>query len=154
MAIRNIVKEGDPVLHKKCRPVERFDEKLAALLDDMIETLKQAGGVGLAGPQVGILRRIFIMDLDDEIIEAINPEIIKQSGKIRDVEGCLSVPNKWGYVTRPKSVVLRAYDRNGVLYERKFSELGARCVCHESGHLDGQLFTELVEEYVKPEREE
>lgn len=153
MATRNIVKEGDSVLEKKCRPVERYDEKLALLLDDMIETLKQAGGVGLAAPQVGILRRIFIMDINDEIIEAINPEIIKRSGKVRDVEGCLSVPNRWGYVTRPKSVVLRAYDRNGNLYERKFTDLGARCACHESDHLEGQLFTALVDEWAEPERE-
>ncbi|MCQ2434117.1 MAG: peptide deformylase [Oscillospiraceae bacterium] len=153
MATRNIVKEGDSVLAKKCRPVERYDEKLALLLDDMIETLKQAGGVGLAAPQVGILRRIFIMDINDEIIEAINPEIIKRSGKVRDVEGCLSVPNRWGYVTRPKSVVLRAYDRNGNLYERKFTDLGARCACHESDHLEGQLFTALVDEWAEPERE-
>ncbi len=154
MAIRNIVKEGDSVLLKKCRPVERFDERLGILLDDMIDTLKAAGGVGLAGPQVGILRRLFIMDLDDEIIEAINPEIVKVSGKVRDVEGCLSVPNKWGYVTRPKTVVLRAYDRHGNQYERKFTDLGARCTCHENDHLDGQLFTALVEEYVEAEREE
>lgn len=153
MATRNIVKEGDSVLAKKCRPVERYDEKLALLLDDMIETLKQAGGVGLAAPQVGILRRIFIMDINDEIIEAINPEIIKRSGKVRDVEGCLSVPNRWGYVTRPKSVLLRAYDRNGNLYERKFTDLGARCACHESDHLEGQLFTALVDEWAEPERE-
>lgn len=152
MAIRNIVKEGDSVLNKQCRPVEKFDEKLQILIDDMIATLKKAQGVGLAAPQVGILRRLFIMDLDDEIVVAINPEIVKQSGKVRDVEGCLSVPNKWGYVTRPKSVVLRAYDQNGKLYERKFTDLGARCTCHEYDHLDGHLFTELVEEYVEAEQ--
>ena len=155
MAIRNIVKEGDPVLAKKCRPVEKFDEKLAQLLDDMTDTLKKAGGVGLAAPQVGILRRVFIMMLEEDgpVIEAINPEIIKASGKIRDVEGCLSVPNRWGYVTRPKSVVLRAYNRNGEQYEMKLKDLGARCACHENDHLDGHLFLELVEEYVKPEQE-
>ena len=153
MAIRNIVKEGDQVLHKKCRPVEKFDEKLAQLLDDMGDTLKKAGGVGLAAPQVGILRRVFIMMLeeDGEIIEAINPEIIKTSGQQRDVEGCLSVPNQWGYVTRPKTVVLRAFDRNGQEYEMKLKELGARCACHENDHLDGHLFLEKVEEFVKPE---
>ena len=156
MAIRNIVKEGDQVLHKKCRPVEKFDEKLAQLLDDMGDTLKKAGGVGLAAPQVGILRRVFIMMLeeDGEIIEAINPEIIKTSGQQRDVEGCLSVPNQWGYVTRPKTVVLRAFDRNGQEYEMKLKELGARCACHENDHLDGHLFLEKVEEFVKPETEE
>ena len=156
MAIRNIVKEGDPVLNKVCRPVEKYDEKLALLLDDMAETLKKAGGVGLAAPQVGILRRVFIMMLeeDGEIIEAINPEIIKTSGQQRDVEGCLSVPNQWGYVTRPKTVVLRAFDRNGQEYEMKLKELGARCACHENDHLDGHLFLEKVEEFVKPEAEE
>ena len=155
MAIRNIVKEGDPVLAKKCRPVEKFDDKLAQLLDDMGETLKKAGGVGLAAPQVGILRRVFIMMLeeDGEIIEAINPEIVKTSGKVRETEGCLSVPNRWGIVTRPKTVVLRAFDRNGQEYELKLKDLGARCACHENDHLDGHLFLEKVEEWVKPEAE-
>ena len=156
MAIRNIVKEGDPVLNKKCRPVEKFDAKLAQLIDDMIDTLKKSGGVGLAAPQVGILRRVFIMDLEDDggIIEAVNPEIVKTSGQVRDVEGCLSVPNQWGYVTRPKTVVLRAYDRNGEQYEIKLKDLGARCACHENDHLDGHLFLEKVEEFVRPETEE
>jgi peptide deformylase len=155
MAIRNIVKEGDPVLQKSCRPVEKFDEKLAQLLDDMGDTLKKAGGVGLAAPQVGILRRVFIMMLDEEgtVIEAVNPEIVKTSGQQRDVEGCLSVPNRWGYVTRPKTVVLRAQDRNGQTFEMKLKELGARCACHENDHLDGHLFLEKVEEFVKPESE-
>lgn len=154
MAIRNIVKNGDPVLKKVCRPVEKFDEKLAQLLDDMIETLKKAGGVGLAGPQVGVLRRVFVMDLDDQIIEAVNPEIIKTSGKLREVEGCLSVPNQWGYVTRPKNCVLRAYNRKGEQYELKLKDLGARCACHENDHLNGHLFLELVEEFVEPEQEQ
>ena len=155
MAVRNIVKEGDPVLTKHCRPVEKFDAKLAQLLDDMTETLKKTGGVGLAAPQVGILRRAFIMILEEngEVIEAVNPEIVRTSGKVRDLEGCLSVPNRWGYVTRPKTVVLRAYDRNGEQYEMKLRDLGARCACHESDHLDGHLFTELVEEYYTPEAE-
>lgn len=155
MAIRNIVKEGDSVLLKKCRPVEKFDEKLAQLLDDMAETLTKSGGVGLAAPQVGILRRVFIMMLDEDgtVIEAVNPEIVKTSGKVRDVEGCLSVPNRWGYVTRPKTVVLRACNRNGEQYELKLRDLGARCACHENDHLDGHLFLEKVEEFVKPEQD-
>lgn len=155
MAIRNIVKEGDPVLTKKCRTVEKFDDKLAQLLDDMAETLRKTGGVGLAAPQVGILRRAFIMILEEngDVIEAVNPEIVKTSGKVRDVEGCLSVPNRWGYVTRPKTVTLRAFDRNGEQYEMKLRDLGARCACHENDHLDGHLFTELVEEYYTPEAE-
>lgn len=153
MAIRNIVKEGDPVLLKACRPVEKFDEKLAQLIDDLSDTLKKSGGVGLAAPQVGILRRVFVMILeeDGDVIEAVNPEIIKKSGKVRDVEGCLSVPNQWGYVTRPKTVVLRAYNRKGEQYELKLRDLGARCACHENDHLDGHLFLEKVEEFVKPE---
>ena len=155
VAIRNIVKDGDPVLHKKCRPVETFDEKLAQLLDDMGDTLRKSGGVGLAAPQVGILRRAFIMILeeDGDVIEAVNPEIVKTSGEVRDVEGCLSVPNRWGYVTRPKTVVLRAFDRNGQQYEMKLHDLGARCACHENDHLDGHLFLELVEEFYVPEKE-
>lgn len=155
MAIRNIVKEGDPVLTKHCRPVEKFDEKLSQLIDDMEETLRKSGGVGLAAPQVGILRRVFIMILEEggELIEAVNPEIVKQSGKVRDLEGCLSVPNRWGYVTRPKAVTLRAFNRKGEQYELKLRDLGARCACHESDHLDGHLFTELVEEYYVPESE-
>ena len=156
MAIRKIVKEGDTVLNKKCRPVEKFDERFQLLVDDMIDTLRDSGGVGLAAPQIGILRRVFIMILEEngEPIVAVNPEIVKTAGKIRDVEGCLSVPNKWGYVTRPKTVVLRAQDRNGEFYEAKLKELGARCACHENDHLDGHLFTELVEEYYVPEKEE
>ncbi len=154
MAIRNIVKEGDPVLNKKCRPVEQFDGKLAQLIDDMVDTLKKSGGVGLAAPQVGILRRVFVMELDGVFIEAVNPEIVKSSGKVRDVEGCLSVPNRWGYVTRPKNVVLRAYNRKGEQYELKLRDLGARCACHESDHLDGHLFLELVEEFVQPGQEQ
>ena len=155
MAIRNIVKEGDDVLLKKCRPVEKFDDKLAQLLDDMTETLRKSGGVGLAAPQVGILRRVFIMILEEDgpVIDAVNPEIVKTSGKVRDVEGCLSVPNRWGYVTRPKTVVLRACNRNGEQYELKLKDLGARCACHENDHLDGHLFLEKVEEFVQPEQE-
>ena len=155
MAIRNIVKEGDDVLLKKCRPVEKFDDKLAQLLDDMTETLRKSGGVGLAAPQVGILRRVFIMILEEDgpVIEAVNPEIVKTSVKVRDVEGCLSVPNRWGYVTRPKTVVLRACNRNGEQYELKLKDLGARCACHENDHLDGHLFLEKVEEFVQPEQE-
>lgn len=152
MALRNIYVEGDPILRKVCRPVEKFDEKLATLLDDMHETLDKAEGVGLAAPQVGMCRRIFIMHLgDDDKVEAINPEILKTSGSQHVVEGCLSCPDKWGYVTRPKKAVLRAQDRNGNWYEREFEDLGAQCVCHENAHLDGQLFTDVVEEFVRPE---
>ncbi len=151
MALRNIVIEGDPILRKKCRPVEKFDDKLHILLDDMHETFDKSEGVGLAGPQVGMCRRLFIMHLDEERIEAINPEIIESSGTQRIVEGCLSCPDKWGYVTRPMKCRLKAQDRNGDWYERDFEELGAQCVSHEYAHLDGQLFTDIVEEYVAVE---
>jgi peptide deformylase len=153
MAYRKILTDKDEALHRVCRPVEKFDEKLAILLDDMQETLEKAQGVGLAGPQVGVCRRLFIMHLEDEKIEAINPEIISRSGKQRVQEGCLSCPNVWGYVTRPEKVVLKAQDRNGNWYTREFTGLGAQCVCHESDHLDGHVFTEIVEEFFVPEED-
>ncbi len=151
MALRNIYLEGDPILRKKCRAVEKFDEKLGTLLDDMRETLEKSDGVGLAGPQVGMCRRLFVMHIDDEWIEAVNPQIINTSGRQRVLEGCLSCPDKWGYVTRPMKATLKAQDRNGQWYERSFEELGAQCVCHETAHLDGQLFVDVVEEFVRPE---
>ena len=151
MAIRRIVKEGDPILRMKCRPVTEFGEKLNQLLDDMHETLEQANGVGLAAPQVGYCRRFFIMHLGDVKIEAINPEIKKTSGKQYVLEGCLSVPNKRGYVTRPNKCKFRAQNRKGEWYEMTLSGLGAQCVCHENAHLDGQLFIDVVEEFVDPE---
>ena len=151
MALRRIVKVGDPVLRTVCRPVTMFDQNLHTLLDDMHETLDKAEGVGLAAPQVGCCRRFFIMHLGDMRIEAINPEIIKKSGKQRVLEGCLSVPNQWGYVTRPNKCKLRAQDRNGNWYEMTLTALGAQCTCHEYAHLDGQLFTDVVEEFVDPE---
>lgn len=151
MALRNIYLEGDPILRKKCRAVEKFDEKLGMLLDDMRETLEKSDGVGLAGPQVGMCRRLFVMHIDDEWIEAVNPQIIDTSGRQRVLEGCLSCPDKWGYVTRPMKATLKAQDRNGQWYERSFEELGAQCVCHETAHLDGQLFVDVVEEFVRPE---
>lgn len=151
MALRNIYVDGDPILRKVCRPVEKFDEKLAVLLDDMHETLDKADGVGLAAPQVGMCRRLFIMHLGEDRVEAINPEIVKRSGSQHVVEGCLSCPDKWGYVTRPQKVVLRAQDRNGNFFEREFTDLGAQCVCHENAHLDGQLFVDIVEQFVRPE---
>ena len=146
MAIRNIVKEGDSVLLKKCRPVEKFDEKLAQLLDDMAETLLDSGGVGLAAPQVGVLRRVcVVMNEDDEIIELINPEIIATEGEQTGLEGCLSVPGKYGVVTRPYLVRVRAQDRDGNWFEVEDEGLTARCFCHEIEHLDGHLYTEKLE---------
>lgn len=153
MAIRNIVTKEDPILSKRCKSVEKFDEKLSQLIDDMIETLTKAQGVGLAAPQVGYLKRLFIMDLGDGIIECINPQIIKTSGKQRVVEGCLSCPDDWGYVTRPMKCHLKAQNRYGEEFELKLTELGAQCACHENDHLDGKLFVEKIEERVYPDKE-
>ena len=150
MALRNIFTDKEPILHMVCKPVEKFDEKLAILLDDMHETLDKAQGVGLAAPQVGICRRLFIKHLGEERIEAINPQIIKTKGKQRVLEGCLSCPDKWGDVKRPMNAVLKAQDRYGEWYEREFEELGAQCTCHENDHLDGHVFLEIVEEFVRP----
>ncbi len=150
MALRNIVTKEDPILSKVCKPVDKFDEKLHQLLDDMIETLRKAEGVGLAAPQVGYLKRVFIMDLGDEMLECINPEITKRKGKQRVLEGCLSCPNDWGYVTRPMKCHLKAQNRYGEYYEVDLEELGAQCACHEYDHLDGNLFVGLIEERVDP----
>lgn len=154
MALRKILTDKDEILHKVCKPVEAFDEKLGQLLDDMHETLDKAQGVGLAAPQIGLCRRLFIMHLDDERIEAINPQILKEKGKQYVLEGCLSCPDRWGYVNRPMKVTLRAQDRNGEWFEREFTELGAQCTRHEYDHLDGHVFTEIVKEFVRPEEVE
>lgn len=146
MAIRTIIKRGDPVLGKVCHPVTKFDGKLADLLDDMKETLTDAGGLGLAAPQVGILRRaVIVVDDNGEMLELVNPEIIGQSGEQDGLEGCLSVPGLWGYVTRPTWAKVRAQDRNGNWFEEEGNGVTARCFCHELGHLDGHLYTELCD---------
>ncbi len=145
MALRNILTEGNPTLYKKSRPVVKFDDRLHLLLDDMKETLLDAEGVGLAAPQVGILRRLFLVDTGEEILECINPEIIETSGEQIGLEGCLSVPGKYGVVKRPNVVKIRAQDRNGEWFEAEGEELIARCFCHEYAHLDGQLYTEVAE---------
>lgn len=140
MAIRNIVKEGDPVLTKKCRTVEKFDEKLAVLLDDMAETLNLAEGVGLAAPQVGVLRRVVVIDTGEQHIELVNPHIIETKGEQDGLEGCLSCPNQWGYTKRPKYVKVKAQDRNGNDFTIEGEDLLARAFCHEIDHLDGILY--------------
>ena len=152
MAIRKIVTKEDPVLHSPCRPVEKFNEKLWTLHDDMAETLYKAQGLGLAAPQVGIRRRIAVIDIQDGsgLIELINPVVLKTGGKQRDVEGCLSCPDQWGYVTRPNKAIVRAQDRNGEFYELHLEGLGARCALHEIDHLEGKLFLDLVDEFVDP----
>ena len=147
MALRNILTEGNPTLYKKSRPVVKFDDRLHLLLDDMKETLLDAEGVGLAAPQVGILRRVcLVLDEANECyLELVNPEIIKTEGKQSGLEGCLSVPGKYGVVKRPNVVKIRAQDRNGEWFEAEGEELIARCFCHEYAHLDGQLYTEVAE---------
>lgn len=146
MAMREIVTKGDDVLAKKCHAVTKFDHKLHELLDDMAETVRAADGVGLAAPQVGILRQVVVViNEDDELIELINPEIVKTSGEQFGLEGCLSVPGRYGFVKRPMIVHVKAQDRNGVPFEVEDEGLTARCFCHEIDHLSGHLFDELVD---------
>ncbi|MBQ5590623.1 MAG: peptide deformylase [Clostridia bacterium] len=142
--VREIIKEGEDVLRKKCHKVEKFDEKLHILLDDMYETMQSANGVGLAGPQIGILRRVVVIDVGDGRIELINPEIVKTSGEQTGDEGCLSCPGKFGEVTRPMKVTVKAQDRFGNEFKIKGTELLARAFCHELDHLDGVLFVDKV----------
>ncbi len=151
MALRTIVLEGDSVLHKHCRPVTNFDERLHQLIDDMRETLIGSDGVGLAAPQVGILRRVVLVletnvpeGEDPYIIELINPEIVESSGSQNGPEGCLSVPGRFGLVERPMDVTVRAQDRNGNSFEVKGHELTARAFCHELDHLEGKMFTQCA----------
>lgn len=153
MAIRNIRKLGEDILRKKCRVVDIIDDKIITLLDDMIDTMHHADGVGLAAPQVGILKRIAVIDVGEGVIELINPEIIKTEGKETNVEGCLSVPGKWGTVERPQKVTVRATKRDGKEYEITGEGLLARALCHEIDHLDGVVFVDKVEEYVDMENQ-
>ena len=154
MALRNIVKVGEDVLTKKCREVTVFDDKLWVLLDDMLETMKEANGVGLAAPQVGILRRVVVIDVCDGPIELINPVITSMRGKQREVEGCLSAPGQWGFVTRPAKVKVTALNRYGKEFKIEGTELLARALCHEIDHLNGTVFLDLVEEMYYPEPED
>ncbi len=153
MALRKIVKVGDECLNKKCRPVTEFNDRLHALLGDMQETLTDAAGAGLAAPQVGVLRRVCIVldEQDDSFMELINPEIVGESGEQTGVEGCLSVPGKWGIVTRPNVVKVRAQDRDGNWFEAEREGLTARAFCHEIEHLDGHLFVERVDHFLTDE---
>lgn len=151
MALRTIVLEGDSVLHKRCRPVTNFDERLHQLIDDMRETLIDSDGVGLAAPQVGVLRRVVLVletnvpeGTEPYIIELVNPEIISREGAQDGPEGCLSVPGRFGLVERPMDVTVRAQDRNGNTFEVSGHELTARAFCHELDHLEGVVFTSLA----------
>ncbi len=145
MAIRNMRTEGDEILSKKSRPVEVFDQKLWDLLDDMKETMAEHNGVGLAGVQVGYLRRLFIVDVGDGVVEFINPQILETSGEQFVVEGCLSFPGKWGMARRPAHVKARAQDRNGNWFEIEGDDLMAQAICHEYDHLDGIVFLDRIE---------
>ena len=145
MALRQIVQIGDPVLRKKSKVVEKIDEKIIQLLDDMADTMYHADGVGLAAPQVGILKRVVVIDIGDGLLELINPEIIETSGEQLDDEGCLSVVGEAGAVRRPYRVKVRAFDRNGNLFEIEGEELLARAFCHEIDHLEGVLFVDKIE---------
>ncbi len=155
MAIRNMRLEGDDILRKKSRPVEKFDRRLWELLDDMADTLAQQNGAGLAGVQVGVLRRVFLVDAGEGPVEFINPEILATSGSQRVLEGCLSYPGQWGMITRPNQVKIRAQDRRGRWFELEGEGLMAQAMLHENGHLDGlafkddPTFTPLSEEEVE-----
>ncbi|MBR3895022.1 MAG: peptide deformylase [Clostridia bacterium] len=148
MAKLNIVKVGDDTLRKVCRPVEKITPRILTLLDDMLETMRAADGCGLAAPQVGILRRIAIVEVEPgQPIELINPKIIAYAGEQEEQEGCLSIPGRWGITKRPKHVTVRAMNRKGELFEVSGSDLLARAFCHEIDHLDGKLFTDCVVRY-------
>ncbi len=154
MAIRNIVKYGDEVLVKKCRKVDIVDDRIKSLVSDMIETLYSADGVGLAAPQVGVLKRIAVIDIGEGPIVLINPEIISEDGVQTGAEGCLSYPGKFGEVTRPNKVTVRAMDLDGSVREVVGEELLARALCHEIDHLDGHLFMEKVTKWIENEETE
>lgn len=150
MAIRQIVKEGDDVLTKKCRPVVKFDDRLAELIDDMIETLQAAQGAGLAAPQVGILRRVVVIDIGEGPIELVNPKIIAYSGEQETVEGCLSCPGEWGITRRPDYVKVKAQGRNGNEFTVEGRDLLAKAFCHEIDHLDGIIYKQKAIRMLTP----
>ena len=151
MGIRKILTDREPALHKTCKSVVNFDAKLHKLLDDMHETLEDSGGVGLAAPQVGILRRVVLVDNGEEVLELINPTLVETDGEQIGAEGCLSVPGKYGLVKRPYYAKVRAQDRFGEWYEAEGEELTARCFCHELDHLDGIIYTEVMDRYLTDE---
>ena len=151
MGLRKILTDKDPALHKVCKPMVNFDDRLFRLLADMKDTLIDSGGVGLAAPQVGILRRVVLVDTGEEILELVNPALVETDGEQEGPEGCLSVPGKYGLVKRPYYAKVRAQDRNGSWYEAEGEELIARCFCHELDHLDGILYTEVMERFLTEE---
>ena len=151
MGLRKILTDKEPALHKVCKPVTNFDRKLHTLLDDMRETLIESNGVGLDAPQVGILRRVVLVDTGEEILELINPSLVETDGEQIGPEGCLSVPGRYGLVKRPYYAKVRAQDRDGQWYEAEAEELIARCFCHELDHLDGIIYTEVMERFLTDE---
>lgn len=151
MATRQILTDKDPLLHKVCKPVENFDDRLWQLLDDMAQTLKKADGVGLAAPQVGVLRRVFIMDVGDGLKECVNPVILEEQDTQECVEGCLSSPGEFGMIHRPKVVKLKAQNRHGKYFIVTLEGLAAQCASHETDHLDGILFKSKVERMLRPD---
>ena len=151
MGLRKILTDKEPSLHKVCRPVEKFDGRLHKLLDDMVETMQDAHGVGLAAPQIGILRRVVVVDTGDGVLELVNPTLLETDGEQMGAEGCLSVPGKYGLVNRPYYAKVRAQDRNGSWYEAEGEEIIARCFCHELDHLDGIVYTEVMERFLTDE---
>ena len=151
MGLRKILTVEESALHKTCRPVETFDKKLHQLLKDMRDTLLDSGGVGLAAPQVGILRRVVLVDTGEEILELINPSLVETDGEQVGPEGCLSVPGKYGLVKRPYYAKVRAQDRYGDWFEAEGEELIARCFCHELDHLDGIIYTEVMDRLLTEE---
>ena len=151
MGLRKILTDKDPALHKVCKPMVNFDDRLFRLLQDMRDTLIDSGGVGLAAPQVGILRRVVLVDTGDEILEQINPTLVETDGEQEGAEGCLSVPGKYGLVKRPYWAKVRAQDRHGNWFEAEGEELIARCFCHELDHLDGIVYTEVMERFLTDE---
>lgn len=150
MATLKILKFGDPALRKVCRPVDEITPRIVRLIDDMIETMREANGCGLAAPQVGILRRIAVIEVEEgTVYELINPKIIAYTGEQTEQEGCLSNPGKWGVTKRPRAVTVRAMNRNGEEYELTGTDLLARAICHECDHLDGKLYTDVQIREVK-----
>lgn len=153
MAIRNIVKKGDEILKKRSKEVKEINERVLDLLNDMKDTLYDSGGVGLAAPQVGVLKRIVVIDVGDGLMELINPKIVEQEGEQFDIEGCLSIPGVYGRVKRPARVVVEYQNRKGKIERKEGTGLLAVCFCHEIDHLDGILFDEKVIEFVDVEKE-
>ena len=153
MALRNVITKGDEVLNKRCKVVKEINDRTIELLDDMKETMYENNGVGLAAPQVGVLKRIVVIDVGEDYLELINPVIIASEGEQNEAEGCLSLPGIFGIVKRPEKVVVEYLDRNGKKLRVEGEDLKAVCLCHELDHLDGILFDEKVTEFIEIEKD-